>query len=75
MRTRLIRRCGVILAIATLLSSAVLVGPAQAQDGPSNPGRACAVVDALPLPQLMIDALKALLGCGIGGSDCPPNCL
>lgn len=72
MKTRLIRY-GVILAIATLLlSSAVLVRPAQAQGNqPSNPGGVCAVVSTLPLPEAMIDALRALFGCG---PSCPPDC-
>ena len=67
MKRRLIR-CGVILAIATLvLSSAVLaqgpVGP------PEDPGGVCAVVAALPLPGFVINALLALFCPCI-----PPNC-
>ena len=62
MKTRLIR-CGIILAIATLvLSSAVLAGPGP--PGPPGPGtgapRVCAVVAALPLPGFVINVLGAL---------------
>ena len=72
MKTRLIR-CGVILAIATLvLSSAVLAGPGQGQGGPpEDPGGVCAIVSDLPLPGFVINAALALFGC----SDCvPPAC-
>ena len=71
MKTRRLIRCGVILAIATLvLSSAVLAGPGQGQGGPpEDPGGVCAAVAALPLPEFVINALGALFCPCI-----PPEC-
>ena len=71
MKTRLIR-CGIILAIATLLlSSIVLAGPGQGQGGPpKDPGGVCDVVAGLPLPAPLVAALRELLGC-----ECVPGCV